>query len=63
MRAALGEVAEGVVLLDGEGTVRFANPAAMLLLGRGLAVGRPLVEAARAPELLAAVEEALAHAA
>jgi two-component system phosphate regulon sensor histidine kinase PhoR len=60
MRAAVGEVGEGVVLLDGEGTVRFANPAAMLLLGRGLAVGRPLVEAARAPELLAAVQETLA---
>jgi two-component system, OmpR family, phosphate regulon sensor histidine kinase PhoR len=55
-RAALAEVSEGVVLLDREGVVRFANPASIALLGDDLAVGRALVEANRAPELLAAVE-------
>lgn len=58
VRAALAEVEEGVVLLDTELAVRFANPAAVALLGRELAVGRPLVEAVRAPELLAAVGQA-----
>ena len=57
-RAALTEIAEGVVMLDDHGVVRFANPAASALLGRDLAEGRALVEAARAPELLAAVQEA-----
>lgn len=54
-RAAFAEVAEGVVLLDGRGLVRFANPAAVGLLGRQLEVGRTLVEAVRVPELVAAV--------
>jgi len=55
MRAALAEVGEGVVLLDAQGLVRYANPAAVAMLGGDLAVSRPLVEAARAPELVAAV--------
>jgi len=58
-RAALAEVAEGVILLDGQGVVRYLNPAAATLLGGGLAVGHPLLEAVRAPELNGAVGEAL----
>jgi two-component system phosphate regulon sensor histidine kinase PhoR len=58
-RAALEQVTEGVVLLDREGTVRFANAPAVRLLGSGLVAGHPLVEAVRAPELLAAVRETL----
>ena len=54
-RAALAEVSEGVILLDTQGLVHFANPAARALLGADLAAGRPLVEAVRAPELLGAV--------
>ncbi len=60
-RSALAEVAEGVVLLDAQRVVRFANPAALAFLGGDLAVGRPLLEAVRAPELLAAVDGALFH--
>ncbi|NWG00223.1 MAG: hypothetical protein HXY19_04710 [Thermoanaerobaculaceae bacterium] len=59
-RAALAEVSEGVILLDREGVVRFANPAASSHLGRPLAEGRPLLEFLRAPELVAAVEAVLA---
>jgi two-component system, OmpR family, phosphate regulon sensor histidine kinase PhoR len=58
-RAALAEVAEGVIMLDGQAVVRFTNPAAATLLGADLAVGRPLVEAVRAPELVSTVGEAL----
>jgi two-component system, OmpR family, phosphate regulon sensor histidine kinase PhoR len=58
-RHALAEVAEGVVMLDMQGTVRFVNPAAEVLLGSDLAVGRPFIEAVRAPELTGAVDEAL----
>ena len=54
-RAALAEVSEGVILLDTQGLVHFANPAAVALLGTDLVPGRPLVEAVRAPELLGAV--------
>ncbi|MEW6336070.1 MAG: ATP-binding protein [Acidobacteriota bacterium] len=60
-RSALAEVGEGVVLIDGDGVVRFANPTAVRLLGRDLLAGRPLVEATRSPELLAAVRETLAR--
>lgn len=60
-RAALAEVDEGVVLVNGDGVVRFANPTAVKLLGRELLAGRPLVEGARSPELLAAVRETLAR--
>jgi two-component system phosphate regulon sensor histidine kinase PhoR len=60
-RAALAEVGEGVVLIDSDGVVRFANPMAVRLLGRELLAGRPLVEAARSPELLAAVRETLSR--
>ena len=59
-RAALERVEEGVVLLDRDGVVRFANPAAVHLMGSTLTAGRPLIEAVRAPEVLAAVEEVLA---
>jgi two-component system phosphate regulon sensor histidine kinase PhoR len=58
-KAALAEVSEGVILLDGEGTVRFANPAASAHLGRTLTTGRPLLEAVRIPELIAAVSAVL----
>jgi two-component system, OmpR family, phosphate regulon sensor histidine kinase PhoR len=60
-RAALERVAEGVVLLDRAGVVRFANPTAGQLLGSGLTAGRALLEAVREPDVLAAVQEALAH--
>lgn len=56
-RAAIGEVEEGVVLIDRDGVVRFANPAAIKMIGDDLRVGRPLVEATRAPELLAALHD------
>jgi len=60
-RAALEQVAEGVVLLDREGVVRYANAAATALLGAPLAAGRPLVEAVRVPEVLGVVNEVLAQ--
>jgi two-component system phosphate regulon sensor histidine kinase PhoR len=60
-RAALERVAEGVVLLDREGVVRFANPAAAQLLESAPAAGRALIEAVRQPEVLAAVQETLAR--
>lgn len=60
-RAALEQVAEGVMLLDREGTVRYANAAAAALLGTPLTPGRPLVEALRVPEVLGVVDEVLAH--
>lgn len=60
-RAALERVEEGVVLLDREGIVRFANPGAVQLLGSGLTAGHALVEAVRVPEVLAAVQETLTH--
>ena len=59
-RFALDGVGEGVLLLDREGMVRFANAAAARLFGRDPA-GHALVEAVRAPELLAAVREVLEH--
>jgi two-component system phosphate regulon sensor histidine kinase PhoR len=58
-RAAVAEVSEGVVLLDGQAVVRFANPAAGGLLGEGLEQGRPLLEAVRAPELVSTVAAVL----
>jgi signal transduction histidine kinase len=61
LRAALGEVGEGVILLDGEARVNFANAAAARLCGVELLPGRALVEAAREPELLGAVDAALAE--
>jgi len=61
VRAALGRVEEGVVLLDREGSVRFANAAATALLGAELAVDHPLLEAVRAPEVIAAVHDVLAQ--
>ena len=61
LRAALGEVAEGVILLDGEERVNFANAAAARLCGVELVAGHALVEGAREPGLLAAVDTALAE--
>ncbi len=55
LRAAFAEVSEGVLLLGAHGNVRFANDAALRLLGPGVELGRPLVEAVRAPELISAV--------
>lgn len=57
-RTAVGQLEDGVVLLDRGERVRFANPSAALL-GEGLVVGRPLVEAVRAPEVLSLVRDAL----
>jgi two-component system, OmpR family, phosphate regulon sensor histidine kinase PhoR len=58
--AVLGQMAEGVVAVDGEGRVLLANPALSRLLGvdAGAAKGRPFVESLRhagASELLASV--------
>jgi signal transduction histidine kinase len=36
LRAIVDRLADGVVLLDGKGTIRFANPAAVELFGRSL---------------------------
>lgn len=58
-QTALGEMAEGVVMLDGQGVVHFFNPAAAAHLGGDLTVGRPLIEAVRAPELTSAIGEVL----
>lgn len=55
-RAALGQLGEGIVIVDRGGSVSFFNAAAGTLLGGQLAVGRPLVEAVRHPDLLAAVQ-------
>ena len=60
-RAALEQVSEGVLLLDREGVVRYANRAAVALLGAPLGPGRALVEAVRAPEVLGVVNEVLNH--
>ncbi len=59
-RAALDQVAEGIVLLDREGVVRYANSAASTLLGGTPATGHALVEAVRIPEVLSVVHEVLA---
>lgn len=49
LRAVLEAAAEGVLVLDGSGTVTDANPAAGALLGRPreAVLGRPIVELAR----------------
>ncbi|HVN75913.1 MAG TPA: ATP-binding protein [Thermoanaerobaculaceae bacterium] len=60
-RAALEQVSEGVILLDRDGVVRYANRAAGALLGAPLGPGRALVEAVRAPEVLGIVSEVLHH--
>ena len=60
-RAALEQVSEGVMLLDREGVVRYANGAGSALLGAPLTPGRALVEAVRAPEVLGVVSEVLGH--
>jgi signal transduction histidine kinase len=61
LRAALGEVAEGVILLDGEARVHFANAAAARLCGVEPVAGHALVETSREPELLTAAESTLAE--
>jgi len=60
-RAAMEQVAEGVVLVDREGIVRYSNAAAGTLLQSSLVPGRALVEAVRVPEVLGVVNEVLAH--
>jgi two-component system phosphate regulon sensor histidine kinase PhoR len=60
-RAAMEQVGEGVVLLDRDGFVRYANAAAGALLQAPLAPGRALVEAVRLPAVLGVVNEVLAH--
>lgn len=59
MRAALAKVSEAVILIDSQARLRFANPAAERLLGSKLVIGRALVEAVRAPELIGAVQGTL----
>lgn len=54
-RQALACLTEGVVLLDRDQTVRFANPAAQTLLGK-LAEGSPLWEYCTNPEVLALMD-------
>lgn len=58
-RTAVGQLEDGVVLLDRNERVRFANPAAAVLLGEELSAGRPLVEAVRVPEVLSLVRDVL----
>ena len=60
-RAALEQIAEGVILLDREGIVRYANTAAGSLLQAPLVPGRALVEAVRVPEVLGVVNEVLTN--
>ncbi len=59
-RAALEQIAEGVVLLDAEGVVRYANAAAATLLGEAPAVGHLFLEAVRIPEVMTVVNDVLA---
>lgn len=59
-RVALGEIDEGVILIDRGGIVRHANVAAAALLGGEIALARPFIETVRAPELVAAVDAVLA---
>ncbi len=56
--AILGSMAEGVAVIDAAGRVAFSNDALTRLLGieAGAGEGRPLVEVARRPELLAATQ-------
>ncbi len=60
-RTALEQAAEGIVLLDRDGVVRFANAASGALLGAALAPGHALVEAVRVPEVLGVIGEVSAH--
>lgn len=59
LRSALGQVDEGVVLLDRQRVIRLCNSAARSLLSEDLREGRTLLDAVRAPELLAAVDDAV----
>ena len=59
-RSALAEVEDGVVLLDRERVVRFANGTARRLLSDRLVEGASVLEAIRSPELLALLEQTAA---
>lgn len=59
LRSALGQVTEGVVLLDRQRVIRLCNSAARSLLSDDLREERALLDAVRAPELLAAVDDAV----
>jgi two-component system phosphate regulon sensor histidine kinase PhoR len=61
-RALLEELPLGVLLVDGEGQVRFLNPAAAEIFGRRQP-GLFHASALRAPKLLAAIEQARAEGA
>ena len=62
LEAALAAAADGIMALDAETGVRYANPASLALLGmdEGEVVGRTLIESVRDYELDALVREALA---
>ena len=62
LEAALAAAADGIMALDAETNVQYANPAALALLGMDGAevVGRTLIESVRDYELDALVREAVA---
>ena len=62
LEAALAAAADGIMAVDADTDVQYANPAALALLGmeEGEVVGRTLIESARDYELDALVREALA---
>ncbi len=60
-RAALAQIEDGVVLLDKERVVRFANASARHLLSDQLTEGASVLDAVRSPEVLAALEQAIAE--
>ena len=64
LEAALAAAADGIMAVDEETDVQYANPAALALLGMAEAevVGRTLIESARDYELDALVREAVAGA-
>lgn len=61
LEAALAAAADGIVAVDAETDVQYANPAALALLGMaaGEVVGRTLIESVRDYELDALVREAV----
>lgn len=59
LEALLASSADGLIALDGRGVVRYMNPAAVALLGRG--EGRSFAEVARHHELSGVVQEAFAR--
>ena len=62
LEAALAAAADGIMAVDTETNVQYANPAALALLGmeEGEVVGRTLIESVRDYELDALLREALA---